>query len=49
MPKSDPPDRQPGESSEGGSGGEGGAVVGTDDLGQAVFPKEPVEDGSGEL
>ena len=47
--QSDPPDRQPGEPGEGGGGSKGGAVVGTDDAGQAVFAEEPVENGLGEL
>ena len=45
--QSDPPDRQPGEPGEG--GGEGGAVFGTDDFGQAKFAEESVENGSGGL
>jgi len=44
--EADPPDREPGEAAER-VGGEGGAVVGADTLGQAVLAEEALEDGSG--
>ena len=46
--QSDPPDRQPRKTGEGSGGRKGGAVVGTNDLGQALFAEEPVENGSSE-